>query len=583
MRNLKTAILAAGLLAGVVAGPAQGQAITRAQGGNTMTVGSGGQLVVGPGILRWVKTDTEPTSPAEGWSYWDDSENILKLYTGAAWVAVATAGGGTLDQAYDYGGAGAGKAITADNGAVAISSTAADNNGVLTLTKNPVGAQSGDGLVITMGAQCTGAALTLANTGSGNDLTGSGTPAAWSITKAGAATFGALTCTSLTNSGAMYQAAIAAAAAGNENLTVDAAGNGTITIGGTSTGNTIFPGVVAFNGNTTFGNAATDTVTVTGSVAANVTLDDGTTDSPSLIFKDATDTTTTLAQVDNTALRITPSAATAGLQVYTGNLWVGNGSPGTAAMDGEDFYVNGDSEFDGAVQLDGTVTAAGTLAATTLTVATLLDVNEDIDVDFDANDEEVDIATSAGTYAADAAVVSIKATAAGGQANNTYLLRLRHTADGDAQDNFVVCEDNNGDDMFAVNTGGDLDVNGNIVGDGGGQMYGMLRTVTVDADARTITTAEAQTVIVNTGQAGAGVKALPEASTAHGVQITFVVTTGGQNFDINPDDADQILGLTDAAGDAIRCSTAGSTVTLLCVDDTNWVVVSSYGTWADAN
>jgi hypothetical protein len=101
------------------------------------------------------------------------------------WSQISS-GGVTLDGAYDYGGAGVGKAITADNGAVAISSTAADNNGILTLTKDPVGAQSGAGLTITMGAQCSGTGLAFVNTGSGNDLLGSGST--WSISKAGAVT-----------------------------------------------------------------------------------------------------------------------------------------------------------------------------------------------------------------------------------------------------------------------------------------------------------------------------------------------------------------------------------------------------------
>lgn len=79
-------------------------------------------------------------------------------------------GGVTLDGAYDFGGAGAGRAITADAGAVTISSTAADNNSLLSLTKNPAGAQSGAGLSVTMGANATGAAITISHAGSGNGI-----------------------------------------------------------------------------------------------------------------------------------------------------------------------------------------------------------------------------------------------------------------------------------------------------------------------------------------------------------------------------------------------------------------------------
>lgn len=56
--------------------------------------------------------------------------------------------GVTLDGAYDFGGAGVGRTITADAGAVAMTSAAADNNNILTLTKNPAGAQTGTVLAI---------------------------------------------------------------------------------------------------------------------------------------------------------------------------------------------------------------------------------------------------------------------------------------------------------------------------------------------------------------------------------------------------------------------------------------------------
>lgn len=75
---------------------------------------------------------------------------------GAAYVVLGGGGGVTLDGAYDFGGPGAGRAITADAGAVTISSTAADNNALLELTKNPAGPQSGNGLSVSMGANATG-------------------------------------------------------------------------------------------------------------------------------------------------------------------------------------------------------------------------------------------------------------------------------------------------------------------------------------------------------------------------------------------------------------------------------------------
>ena len=98
--------------------------------------------------------------------------------------ASLTPTGNTLDQAYDQGGVGAGRAITVDSGAVALTNNAVNNNGVFTVTKSPAGAQSGDGIVVTMGANATGAALNLANTGTGNDVTGTN----WSVSQAGVVT-----------------------------------------------------------------------------------------------------------------------------------------------------------------------------------------------------------------------------------------------------------------------------------------------------------------------------------------------------------------------------------------------------------
>uniref|UniRef100_A0A6M3K1M8 Uncharacterized protein n=1 Tax=viral metagenome TaxID=1070528 RepID=A0A6M3K1M8_9ZZZZ len=87
--------------------------------------------------------------------------------------------GVTMDDAYDGG-----IAVTVDAGAVALTNAAADNNGVLALSKSPVGAQSGAALAITLSATATGAGISFANSGGGADLLGSGST--WSVSKAGA-------------------------------------------------------------------------------------------------------------------------------------------------------------------------------------------------------------------------------------------------------------------------------------------------------------------------------------------------------------------------------------------------------------
>ena len=107
-------------------------------------------------------------------------------------------------------------------------------------------------------------------------------------------------------------------------------------------------------------------------------------------------------------------------------------------------------------------------------------------------------------------------------------------------------------------------------------------TITADADGKTIAAAEAGDLQTNTGAVGGGVWNLPEASTVIG-KIFYVGVTVAQNLDINPDDADQILGLTNAAGDAIRNATVGNSITLIAGDATNWIAMGPYGTWTDVD
>jgi hypothetical protein len=109
------------------------------------------------------------------------------------------------------------------------------------------------------------------------------------------------------------------------------------------------------------------------------------------------------------------------------------------------------------------------------------------------------------------------------------------------------------------------------------------RTVTAKTADYAVLAADMDKVFTNTGASGAVVFTLPEASTVIGESVYFVVTVA-QNLDVNPADAtDQILGLTNAAGDALRNATIGGVVGLMSVGDDAWVATTNYGTWADVN
>lgn len=101
----------------------------------------------------------------------------------------------------------------------------------------------------------------------------------------------------------------------------------------------------------------------------------------------------------------------------------------------------------------------------------------------------------------------------------------------------------------------------------------------VTATATTITASQCGSTFINTG---AVQMELPDASTVLGCRLTFI-TDDASNFDINPDDTDQITVLTNAVGDAIRNATVGNSVTIEAVNVNRWSQVSAIGTWTDIN
>jgi hypothetical protein len=109
------------------------------------------------------------------------------------------------------------------------------------------------------------------------------------------------------------------------------------------------------------------------------------------------------------------------------------------------------------------------------------------------------------------------------------------------------------------------------------------KVITADTDNEAMTASQMGRIWTNTGDGDGTVFTLPEASTVLGQSVTFAVTVA-QNLDVNPNDGtDQIMGLTNAAGDAVRCATIGCTLTLTAVTANMWMVTSSYGTWSDVN
>lgn len=104
-----------------------------------------------------------------------------------------------------------------------------------------------------------------------------------------------------------------------------------------------------------------------GTFTGTLTLDDGTGASPSLVLTDETNESATFSKVDAGFLTVTTVAGD-GVQVTTGNLKVGNGTPGVT-QDGEDAYIEGTLEVDGATRFDGSVDIGSTFTLATVAVS----------------------------------------------------------------------------------------------------------------------------------------------------------------------------------------------------------------------
>lgn len=235
------------------------------------------------------------------------------------------------------------------------------------------------------------------------------------------------------------------------------------------------------------------------------------------------------------------------------------GNTNTVAVDSTDWDIDATGAMTGigAIAMDGLLT--GTLGATVTGAAINLNASSNFAVNIGTGTTNVQVTIGAGTapFAVDSTAFDV--SNAGAVSGVTTLVMS-----------------------------GQLTASGDIVGDGGDQLTGYLQTIDNDADGKAaggVTIAMSRTIFTNAGAVGAGTWVLPEASTAIGVEFTFVVIAA-QNLVIDPaDGTDYIRALTNAAGDSITSAAIGDSVTLVAVDANNWVGVatSKADSWADTN
>ncbi len=94
--------------------------------------------------LNWLGTlAANPGSPSLNDAYYNSNDGVSYVWDGSSWQIIAQdgmgGGGGanTLDQAYDEGGAGSGRIITADNGAVEINNAGGNTTALAINTPEP--------------------------------------------------------------------------------------------------------------------------------------------------------------------------------------------------------------------------------------------------------------------------------------------------------------------------------------------------------------------------------------------------------------------------------------------------------------
>lgn len=87
-------------------------------------------------------------------------------------------------------------------------------------------------------------------------------------------------------------------------------------------------------------------------------------------------------------------------------------------------------------------------------------------------------------------------------------------------------------------------------------------------------------IFTNIGATGAITMTL---NTAHAGDNYCFYVGAAQALNIDPATGDQIVALTNAAGDKITNNTPGSSVCLVAADTTNWMPIGTVGTWSDAN
>lgn len=108
-----------------------------------------------------------------------------------------------------------------------------------------------------------------------------------------------------------------------------------------------------------------------------------------------------------------------------------------------------------------------------------------------------------------------------------------------------------------------------------------LRTLVNKSSSDTLTTAQSDSILENTGATAQVVLTLPAASA--GLQYTFLVQdTDGIRIRAPSSTYIRVGATSSTAAGYVESATQYSSITIVCLNSTNWVATSSVGTWTAA-
>lgn len=347
--------------------------------------------------------------------------------------------------------------------------------------------------------------------------------------------------------------------------------------------------------------ATTVTTSLTATTATITTLVNTTLTNSGVLTENrapAADSATTNNAVD---LNLTAPVDTTGTNTHQGynvDLTIGNATGGTNTVNAFNLgNVTGDAQVD----INGLKIGTGSRLGTTnaITVGSGWDKGIDLTnsaaADSAATEMGIDLnlttpVDTTGTNTHYGLNIDTTIGNASGGTNVATAINIANVT-GDAQVTETGVAIGTGFDT-GLSVGSPVSITSTVTGDGGDALYGFKESQ-VASTTTSVTLAQCGTHFISNS---ADVMTLPEASTVLGCRYTFTCGTA-DDFDINPaDGTDQIssvsttngttgvVTLAPAAGDAIRCTDIGGSITLEAIGADLWAqVAGGNGIWTDVN